>query len=505
MADQSTDDLVNQLLTQTTVAPSPSILGVSAPPAQGQLQSLLAKLKQQQFLQQQSQPTPGAYGFLHDAGKPQFAQAGQMLGNMLQQPGGLSGQPPPAAQQQQPPFSVTPPTPGPAMDGTTAAGPAPNITPTPGATPQQSISNAVLAAKAYHAALIQQGTPADQAQVQTLSKMEQWGVPGASDKLAAAQEQLLKNNKETAEAGKDTAQGNAATDEISSRAVDQANRSRERDQADTRLDIEQQNADTEKGKLALAASRGNIDLQANPPTPGESLIAKKMADGDMAIPNVSARNPAGARLAALAFQMNPDLTQELYATRQAAYKAIGPGKAGDQVRSFNVAYSHLDTAQDAFDALKNGDYQKANALANRIATETGQPAPTNADTTLAMIKGELAKGIIGSHAGEEDRRNMLAGVNSSSAPDVLSGAAAQAKQLLLGQASGVKHQYSPQLMGNHYKFEDALSPQFKNDLDAYEAKADAKANAPKTPTAPAVQAPVTPAASSGWGPVQKVG
>lgn len=472
MADQSTDDLVNQLLTQTTVSPTESVLGVQAPPDPTQLQALLGKLRQSQYQQQANQPTPGEYGFLHDAGRQQFNQAGQLLGNMLTAPGGLKG--PPQAAPQAPPFSVTPPAPSP--DGSApSAATTPNITPNQGSTPQQSISNAVLAAKAYHQALIKQGTPADQAQVQTLSKMEEWGVPGASDKLAAAQEQLLKNAKEKAETTKDTSQGAAAMDEIAARKVDQQNRSRERDQSDTRLDIEQQNADTEKGKLALAASRGNIDLTANPPTSGESLIARKMADGDMAIPNVSARNPAGARLAALAFQLNPDLTQELYATRQAAYKAIGAGKAGDQVRSFNVAYSHIDTAQDAINALNNGDYPTANKIANRIATETGQPAPTNADTTLAMIKGELAKGIIGSHAGEEDRRNMLAGVTSANSPQELSGALGQAKQLLLGQASGVKHQYSPQLMGSHYKFEDALSPKFKNDLQAYEAKADAAA------------------------------
>ena len=103
MADQSTDDLVNQLLAQTTVAPQPSFMGLQAPPDPGQLQTLLSKLRQQQFLQQQSVPTPGQYGFLHDAGKAQFSQAGQILGNLLQQPGGLSGalrrQPAPAAKR----------------------------------------------------------------------------------------------------------------------------------------------------------------------------------------------------------------------------------------------------------------------------------------------------------------------------------------------------------------------------------------------------------------------
>jgi hypothetical protein len=215
MADMSTDDLVNQLLTQTTVAPTPSVLGVSAPPDPNQLQALLGKLKQQQYQQQQSQPTPGEYGFLHDAGKQQFAQAGQMLGNLLQRPGGLGGTPPAAPQTA--PFSLQ--AAASSQDGSPPSAPIP--VPSQGATPQQSVSNAVQAAKFYHASLIKQGVPADQAQVQTLSKMEEWGVPGASDKLAAAQEQLLKNSKEKAEAFKDTSQGNASADEISNRAFDQ--------------------------------------------------------------------------------------------------------------------------------------------------------------------------------------------------------------------------------------------------------------------------------------------
>jgi hypothetical protein len=495
MADMSTDDLVNQLLTQTTVAPTPSVLGVQAPSDPSQLQALLGKLRQQQNQSQLNQPTPGEYGFLHDAGRQQFTQAGQMLGNMLQAPGGLGG--PPPAQPQQAPFSVQSASPSP--DGTSAP---PAITPNPGKTPQQTVSNAVLAAKAYHASLIKSGTSPDVAQVQTLSKMEEWGVPGASAKLAAAQEQLLKNNKEVAEASKDTSQGAAAQDEIASRGIDQANRSRERSQEDTRLSIEQQNADTERLKANILASRGSVDLQNNPPTDSERIIAQKMADGDMAIPNVSARNPTGARLAALAFQLNPNLTQQLYATRQSAYKAIGSGKTGDQVRSFNVAYNHLGTLDDAIGALNNGGPPAMNKVLNTIATQTGQSAPTSFDTGLAMVKGELVKAIVGSHAGEEDRRNAMAGVNSASSPQQLADSIKMVKDLILGQASGIKGQFNGQLMGNGYKFEDALSPQFRSDFEQYQQTHNGKVVVPPKPT----PAPTTPAASSsGWGPVQKVG
>src|ERR1700723_4264058 len=83
MSDDSTQDQLNQLQANLTLGSQPSLFGIQAPPDPDKVQALIGLLKQQQYQEQANRPTPGPYGYLHDAGNLQFNSVGQQLGQSL--------------------------------------------------------------------------------------------------------------------------------------------------------------------------------------------------------------------------------------------------------------------------------------------------------------------------------------------------------------------------------------------------------------------------------------
>ena len=243
-----------------------------------------------------------------------------------------------------------------------------------------------------------------------------------------------------------------------------------------------------KDNIAMIRQQGAVQMQlakvnqqaqtlAAPPTDEEQILAKKVSEGDAPFPSLSSRNPMTARIAAQALQMNPSLTAETYPTRQAAYKAFGTGKQGDTVRSFNVAYAHMDTVEQATAALNNGDLRGFNSLTNLMRKETGQPEATNLDTALQMVKGELVKAVVGSQAALEDRTRALGQISADSGPDAIKGSLSTVRQLILGQVRGLQRQYENTT--NKYDFATMLSPSVASALGTQHPAAALNAASPK--------------------------
>jgi hypothetical protein len=166
-------DLISKLMIQQAMNQNqqPSFMGLQAPQDPGVTAGILARLKQQQVLDQANAPTGGQYGYLHDAGKAAFNSIGSTVGGTLAALGNQQTAP----QQQGPAFTMPPP----AMDD--SGNPAQNLAtaapiPNPGATPQQSMNNMVLAAKAYYAAQVNNGIDPDQAKVTTAQALVKWGA-----------------------------------------------------------------------------------------------------------------------------------------------------------------------------------------------------------------------------------------------------------------------------------------------------------------------------------------
>jgi hypothetical protein len=82
-----------------------------------------------------------------------------------------------------------------------------------------------------------------------------------------------------------------------------------------------------------------------------------------------------------------------------------------------------------------------NSIAQRIASETGNPAPTNFDAAKKIVADEVVKAIVGSGGGVSDREEAARAFDKASSPEQLSGAIATAKRLMRGQLNGLKQQY----------------------------------------------------------------
>ena len=147
-------------------------------------------------------------------------------------------------------------------------------------------------------------------------------------------------------------------------------------------------------------------------------------------------------------QENPNASAEDVAKAAQDFQSQGSsltkfdtGKQGDAVRSFNVLVDHLGTLGDAASALKNGNIQVFNRLAQGWAKQTGAPAPTDFAATRAIVGDELVKAIVGGGGALGDREEIKGAVDAASSPQQLAGVINKYKELALGQLKGLRKQY----------------------------------------------------------------
>jgi hypothetical protein len=170
--------------------------------------------------------------------------------------------------------------------------------------------------------------------------------------------------------------------------------------------------------------------------------AQLIASGKLPAPTGAAlRNPITARMMQRVQEINPNYDAKTYQTQLTGEKAFTSGKLGQTVRSLNVATDHLDALDSMGKQLKNGDMRAFNSIAQRIAAETGNPAPTNFDAAKKIVADEVVKAIVGSGGGVSDREEAARAFDKASSPEQLSGAIATAKRLMRGQLNGLKQQY----------------------------------------------------------------
>lgn len=140
--------------------------------------------------------------------------------------------------------------------------------------------------------------------------------------------------------------------------------------------------------------------------------------------------------------VNPDYNAQDYPTAQAALTAFAKGKQGDSTRFISTAADHVNTLREMAGALKNGNIQLFNKVANVWAEQTGQPAPTNWDTARTIVGGEVVKGIVGAGGGVEDRAKAQSAFDRAKSPAQIDDAIKVAiLPLLNGQLKGLEQQY----------------------------------------------------------------
>jgi hypothetical protein len=186
------------------------------------------------------------------------------------------------------------------------------------------------------------------------------------------------------------------------------------------------------------------------------------------IPSANSRSPQAQRLRNEIFQAYPDIDERMYGAQSAAVRKFWSGPDSDTIKSFNVAISHLDTLQNAANALKNGDIQLFNKIANAYKSATGQAMPTDFNAVRDIVADEIVKGIVGSRAGvterEEAHRRIAAEFSQGQFDSVIN----RYKELMGGQMNGLRQKFVSTTGLNPEVFDRFLLPETKQALTRHE-------------------------------------
>ena len=145
------------------------------------------------------------------------------------------------------------------------------------------------------------------------------------------------------------------------------------------------------------------------------------------------------------------------AARNAAVRSFSTGKDGQAIQAANTALNHLETIEQLAKAQGNGDTQAFNALANRLAAATGQPAPTNLRAAITMVAPEVSKSVIGAAGGQEERAQFAKNFNpDGSVQQTLQGVGV-IKELMGGRLSEAQRTYQRSTKRDDFS-ETMLSP-----------------------------------------------
>lgn len=211
------------------------------------------------------------------------------------------------------------------------------------------------------------------------------------------------------------------------------------------LEIEQQNADTNKGYKDImgAAAKKNSDTKAsqygasslfkdpndttNGDISGPDLLDKLTPDGKAQVQGIidgtkSLKNvPINkrAQISDIASIVDSNFSEGDYDTQLKARKAYTPdGIAGKAITANNTLIHHAETGiQQAYDLANQGVWTPGNNLLNFMASNTGDPRVKVLHDTLGTIASERAKalnpsGVVTDASREEGIKDLAAQIDS---------------------------------------------------------------------------------------------
>jgi hypothetical protein len=200
--------------------------------------------------------------------------------------------------------------------------------------------------------------------------------------------------------------------------------------------------------------------------------------------SMAMRSPWGQQVMAQVQKLNPNYDETQFAAKSKAVRDFDTGTLGNSLRSFNVGISHLTTLGQLAGALQNGNVQKVNQIANAVAEQTGNPAPTNFDAAKAIVGDEIIKAIVGGGGALADRENAQNQIDNAKSPEQLMGVIETYKKLMAGQLGGLQQQFTSSTGLPVASFDAKLYPETLEQLKSDQAGAAPAAG--QTPAPPAV-------------------
>ena len=291
------------------------------------------------------------------------------------------------------------------------------------------------------AAAAKQGQPALQAELQRVS--EAGGAEpfmGVNEKSTPG-EILRMGMKPHEVAAADTAEKNAENNvtelelRLRAKGGDQKAAAALKDFEDSKVrvaKVEAQNKwDLQMGALAAAAN--------GEPSAGVQMVA----DYQIPLNQLLSRTPPAARNMILdqVKKVNPSFQESQYAVAQKTEQDSVTGKIGTTSNAQNTALTHMGTLYEAALALKNGDIQILNRLANAWGVQTGKTAKTTYDAIVHKVGPELASAYIAGGGAVGERGATEKDFDSSMGADQILKNIGISAELLKGKIKANQQQY----------------------------------------------------------------
>lgn len=197
------------------------------------------------------------------------------------------------------------------------------------------------------------------------------------------------------------------------------------------------------GRLSLEQKKFNATLGSGLDANGRPLSSDEAKTAAMADPVARAianyqTPPPGTRTSALGVAMmrkvlaiDPNYDATKFPERAKITQDFSAsGASGKAMTSTDTALSHLHVLSQAGDALKNGDIQAINKLANFLGAQTGSSPKVTYDSIVATVAPEISKAVIGATGGEGDRKTMAANFSSNNSDAQREGAIGATAKLL---------------------------------------------------------------------------
>lgn len=168
-----------------------------------------------------------------------------------------------------------------------------------------------------------------------------------------------------------------------------------------------------KQKTFDATFGSGLDADGRPLSPSalkeaaeQDPVAKAIAEYRSAPPPAQTRGGVPSPILRKVMAINPQYDATTYPARSKTATDFSPaGKSGQAITAADTALAHLNTLSESGAALKNGDIQKLNQLANFLGAQTGATAKGTYDAIQNMVAPEISKAVLGVAGGEHEREN----------------------------------------------------------------------------------------------------
>jgi hypothetical protein len=132
------------------------------------------------------------------------------------------------------------------------------------------------------------------------------------------------------------------------------------------------------------------------------------------------------------------------------------GVLARQVISLNTVADHLLLVKEYGEALNNGQIPRANAIANRIATELGKPEVVTFEAGRDIMADEVVRLLTTTGGTEADRAGMQSRLSASQSPAQLGGTIKVFERFTAGRFEALRQQYAQGDEKREQRFMDEL-------------------------------------------------